>query len=596
MAESRGYLQVWDRFLYVQRPNPNNASQIETWAILGIDQGFDMSEPAGTMYLEGADEGRIVYYDAYQHKRVVRVADTGLQVLSATQDGAIAIDPEGWIWYAWTGLNSVRTKRAVQHVDSDHGDQSFHEDSPARDRVDEHGDDSHADHNDNSSQHTDWLDHYDTPHDNRNPHSDRNPSSHSNWSDTYSDSHTDHNDHQDRRISDPGGPHLNWTDVYVDTYQAWTDYYNDTHKNWSDSYTDTHYDSDPHENSPGYSDHINRSHLDYGDWGYPYENQPYWDHTDNTPHSNWSDHINSGYSDAADPHANSGYSDSPDPHQDQGYIDQGNPHDDWSDSYKDIHDDYNDHSNVHSDSDPRSHSNWSDSYSDWSDHYNTAHVDRASHNDLHSDYTDHANLPHNDKVIYSDAPHFNWSDHNDASHYDNPRFLGYDPSYRDWSDHNDLAVPHSDWNDHLDQVLPVDIRQYTFSKTWAQNEAPYPFRDLVPSGTLYPSSSLYPVFRPDLRITWVAWGNGSSSSGGKLGNELGRVPITMISQTQTQIYTEAYIGPHEANTTITEIGWFGGDSASEEKDSGVMLARETVSITKTPSQALLIIRIDTRGW
>lgn len=284
-------------------------------------------------------------------------------------------------------------------------------------------------------------------------------------------------------------------------------------------------------------------------------------------------------------------------HSNSGYSDAADPHENWSDTYTDTHDDWSDHNNVPSwDDAPDPHENWSDSHSDWSDHSNVPHTDTYPHNNVHSDYVDHGDIPYMDQTFYSDSPHLNWSDHNDASHADNPRFLGYDPNYRDWSDHSDLAVPHSDWNDHQDQVLPVDIRQYTFSKTWAQNEAPYPFRDLVPSGTLYPSSSLYPVFRPDLRITWVAWGNGSSSSGGKLGNELGRVPITLISQTQTQIYTEAYIGPHEANTTITEIGWFGGDGASEAKNSGVMLARVSVNIPKTSLQALHIIRVDRRGW
>lgn len=241
MAESVGYLQVWDRFLLVTRPNPNDTSQTETWAILGTDLGFDMSEEAGTMYLERASEGYIIYYDAYQHKRRITLRDTGIVIDPSRQPpGSVNIDPAGWLWYPWAG-----TKRDIVHEDAGHGDIYPHGDAAAKD-IRDHSNSPHSDHSDNPNSHQDWSDHSNVSHTDTSPHSNASARPHENWSDSGgSTPHSNWSDHSDRRYSDAGGPHQNWSDTYTDTHSNYTDY--------DDDYWD-------------YSAHTNNPHSDYDDY------------------------------------------------------------------------------------------------------------------------------------------------------------------------------------------------------------------------------------------------------------------------------------------------------------------------------------------
>lgn len=101
----------------------------------------------------------------------------------------------------------------------------------------------------------------------------------------------------------------------------------------------------------------------------------------------------------------------------------------------------------------------------------------------------------------------------------------------------------------------------------------------------------------DLKIKYLAVGDGSTVYDNKLGNEICRVPATSVpTLTNTgEITTEFIILPSEAIGTITEIGIFCGDDATTEADSGIMISRIPWEYEKTGSDEFIITRVDTIG-
>lgn len=139
---------------------------------------------------------------------------------------------------------------------------------------------------------------------------------------------------------------------------------------------------------------------------------------------------------------------------------------------------------------------------------------------------------------------------------------------------------------------------FNFSKTWQASDQPNPFHHVRPSTSLQPGTSLLPSFEPETRIEYLAWGDGTSSGNGQLGNELGRKRVTQVTNEETltngeSIDSTVILSTSEANTQIEELGWFGGGQASKGKNTGVMLDRVSFSQNKTPSDRFQIQRTDT---
>ena len=101
----------------------------------------------------------------------------------------------------------------------------------------------------------------------------------------------------------------------------------------------------------------------------------------------------------------------------------------------------------------------------------------------------------------------------------------------------------------------------------------------------------------DLQIKYMAWGSNNtaeSASHTKLIAEFGRKQITSQAEgLDGELVTTVYVSPEEGNeSTIEELGWFGGEDATGTKDSGIMVARVLYSRAKTNLESLDIVRTD----
>jgi hypothetical protein len=101
----------------------------------------------------------------------------------------------------------------------------------------------------------------------------------------------------------------------------------------------------------------------------------------------------------------------------------------------------------------------------------------------------------------------------------------------------------------------------------------------------------------DLQIKYMAWGSDNTAESAahtKLIAEFGRKQITSQADgLDGELETTVYISPEEGNeSTIEELGWFGGEDATGTKDSGIMVARVLYSRAKTNLESLDIVRTD----
>jgi len=104
------------------------------------------------------------------------------------------------------------------------------------------------------------------------------------------------------------------------------------------------------------------------------------------------------------------------------------------------------------------------------------------------------------------------------------------------------------------------------------------------------------VSTPEIR--YIALGASDAAidtSDTTLGDERFRKPVSLQSNPSTgEAVTTVYIAPHEAvDFTIEEIGWFAGPDATDDPDSGVLIARVLYSRAKTNLESLQIQRVDT---
>ncbi len=95
-------------------------------------------------------------------------------------------------------------------------------------------------------------------------------------------------------------------------------------------------------------------------------------------------------------------------------------------------------------------------------------------------------------------------------------------------------------------------------------------------------------------ITYVALGTSSTSptvSDTRLGAEVYRKKVTSYTNGSSagEILINMYLAPGDSvGTAIAEIGFFGGNSATNTANSGVLLARGLYSHTKTALESIQV--------
>lgn len=98
-------------------------------------------------------------------------------------------------------------------------------------------------------------------------------------------------------------------------------------------------------------------------------------------------------------------------------------------------------------------------------------------------------------------------------------------------------------------------------------------------------------------IVYMALGSSSTAPASadiRLGAEFFRKAITTQAQTAgtKNLLSRTYVASYEANTAISEIGWYAGPAASGTTDSGVLIARVLYSHTKLVTESLQVDRTD----
>lgn len=102
------------------------------------------------------------------------------------------------------------------------------------------------------------------------------------------------------------------------------------------------------------------------------------------------------------------------------------------------------------------------------------------------------------------------------------------------------------------------------------------------------------------RIGYLALGAGDTApdvSDTQLDDERWRAEVIVRSTPGVgQVETIVYVAPGQANDfTIEEIGWFAGEGATADPDTGTLLARVLHNHDKTALESLQIDRLDTFG-
>ncbi len=127
----------------------------------------------------------------------------------------------------------------------------------------------------------------------------------------------------------------------------------------------------------------------------------------------------------------------------------------------------------------------------------------------------------------------------------------------------------------------------SFSKLWTEAERPNIFYEAYPAADLYPGATLVPAFEHDQRVLFLSWYFG--------GVELGRKAFTTQSGAETsEIATTVVLVTAEAVGNITELGWWGGQTATAALGSGVEVDRQAFVTTKTNIEQLQVVKTDTR--
>ncbi len=97
----------------------------------------------------------------------------------------------------------------------------------------------------------------------------------------------------------------------------------------------------------------------------------------------------------------------------------------------------------------------------------------------------------------------------------------------------------------------------------------------------------------DAAIHYAAVGTGTATPAAgdtQLETEVYRQGISTFADTATagEQHAITFIGPGQANTTIQEVGWFNGASATPGANTGVLLGRALYGHTHTPLESIQI--------
>ncbi|GIP38634.1 hypothetical protein J31TS4_19140 [Paenibacillus sp. J31TS4] len=130
----------------------------------------------------------------------------------------------------------------------------------------------------------------------------------------------------------------------------------------------------------------------------------------------------------------------------------------------------------------------------------------------------------------------------------------------------------------------VLITLASFSKTWTAAETPNIFKEVYASNTLFPSTSLFPMFDFADRVKSVILYDSQ-------GKELLRKVLTKQNGAETGSITSlSYIAPFEAIGQLSKVAWFGGMRGNIKVDE------QPYNKTKTDMEAIQVEKIDTRSF
>ncbi|MCI3922485.1 hypothetical protein MO973_19830 [Paenibacillus sp. TRM 82003] len=123
-----------------------------------------------------------------------------------------------------------------------------------------------------------------------------------------------------------------------------------------------------------------------------------------------------------------------------------------------------------------------------------------------------------------------------------------------------------------------------FNKVWQESESPNIFKEIYASDTLYPSTTLFPMFDFTHRVREVALLSSDN-------NVILRKPITkLVNLSESTINTTVYVAPFEGNGNIAKVAFYGGYRNDIKVDEQVYLKN------KIQLEAIQIDRTDTRNF
>lgn len=127
-----------------------------------------------------------------------------------------------------------------------------------------------------------------------------------------------------------------------------------------------------------------------------------------------------------------------------------------------------------------------------------------------------------------------------------------------------------------------------FPHTWDEEDVPNIFKYVYPSDTTYPDDVIFPCFESGDEIKYIELcvdGNWSY-----------RKYRTTQTITEELITTIVILPSEEANGTISAIRMYGGDLATDEIGSGILLVEHEYNKIKNNLEALQLTFYDAKGW
>lgn len=138
-----------------------------------------------------------------------------------------------------------------------------------------------------------------------------------------------------------------------------------------------------------------------------------------------------------------------------------------------------------------------------------------------------------------------------------------------------------------DEIL---ISVETNSRTWELVDDPNIFIEVYAAADLYPSTTLFPMFKYSDRIKYIELLDAAS-------NVLVRKQVIKQIGEETGVITSTfYVNPFEGNGDIVEAKVYGGIEATATNGSGVLHTTFSLVRTKTSLEALQITLTDTRNF